>query len=422
VDTVVFPPAPYLIAVGAILRDRRSLVALGAQDVWPKPDGAFTGEVSTTMLTDCGVSTVLAGHSERRHVIGEGDELINAKVRAILAAGMTCVLCVGETLDQREAAQTDVVNERQLRAGLAGVREEATDRLVIAYEPVWAIGTGMTATPQDAQDAHGKIRSVLADLFGPLSGTVVAINDALERLDDSDDAARRLAGLRSPCHSEVAPHRAETRVGVFELRDLDLQLRSVRRRAAREDIEDEFRAVEHFPLDRLFDARDLPGREFVIEHHNPRVERLAQIPEFDELPGAHIRPGFWPLAGLREFAHDGRAGSLRERAEFTKGVTRIEFRFRQVDRCEHGAFLADFDGLSFFGLWQSDDPILQRCPSIRSATTPGISRIIYWQKTANRTHRVGAGRGRRSRRSEGMLVYWIIDLGGQRRKTRTSGL
>jgi len=161
-DVWVFPPFVYLDIVGDQLRGAKKGVALGAQDVYHEPDGAFTGEVSTSMLQDIGVGGVLAGHSERRHVIGEDDALVGKKVRAILDAGFTCVLCVGETLEQREAGKTDAVNEGQLRAALQDLPSNLWSRLVVAYEPVWAIGTGRTATPDDAQRAHEAIRSVLA--------------------------------------------------------------------------------------------------------------------------------------------------------------------------------------------------------------------------------------------------------------------
>ena len=165
VDVAVFPPFPYLLAVKSIIRDRGSAVKLGAQDVYHKPDGAFTGEVSTDMLKDCGVQVVLAGHSERRHVLGETDDLINAKVRATLEAGLECILCVGETLEQREAGHTDPVNQRQVRAGLADITGDMLERVVIAYEPVWAIGTGKNASPADAQDVHAKIRRLIGQLY-----------------------------------------------------------------------------------------------------------------------------------------------------------------------------------------------------------------------------------------------------------------
>lgn len=173
VEVVVFPPFPYLMSVGEILKG--GPVALGAQDVSERADGAFTGEVSCAMLRDCGASWVLAGHSERRHVIGESDALVNAKTRAALAAGISVILCVGEKLEQREAGQTNVVNETQIRAGLAGVEPNALSRLVIAYEPVWAIGTGRTASPADAQAAHAHIRKVLASIYSPDHASAIRI-------------------------------------------------------------------------------------------------------------------------------------------------------------------------------------------------------------------------------------------------------
>jgi len=165
VDVAIYPAFPYLDAVGAALAEAGSKVLLGAQDFYDQPEGAFTGEVSLGMLSDLGVKTVLVGHSERRHVIGETDEKLNQKVRAALAAGCHVVLCVGETLEQREQDRTDGVNAGQVCLGLAGVSKEQLSQVVIAYEPVWAIGTGKTATPGDAQSAHKAIRSVLAQQF-----------------------------------------------------------------------------------------------------------------------------------------------------------------------------------------------------------------------------------------------------------------
>jgi triosephosphate isomerase len=177
VDVVVFPPFPYLLAVGAIARGRSAStpVRLGAQDVFHERRGAFTGEVSVDMLADCGVQVVLTGHSERRHQLGESDHMVGAKTRAVLGAGLECILCVGEKLDERQTGQTDAVNERQLRIALSEVAREHVERLTIAYEPVWAIGTGKTATPADAQDAHFKIRRVLCDLFGSSAGEEIRI-------------------------------------------------------------------------------------------------------------------------------------------------------------------------------------------------------------------------------------------------------
>ncbi len=164
-DVTVCVPFPYLIPVRDALAG--SSVRLGAQDAYHQPDGAFTGEVSIAMLKDCGVSVLLTGHSERRHVIGETDDLINLKTRAGLDAGLDVILCIGERIEERKAGETDAVNDRQLRAGLSGVSAEQMARVTIAYEPVWAIGTGLAATPDDAQNAHANCRAVLGSLYGP---------------------------------------------------------------------------------------------------------------------------------------------------------------------------------------------------------------------------------------------------------------
>ena len=165
VDIAVFPAMPYLLSVSNIIRNRPTTIGVGAQDVFHEGNGAFTGEVSCAMLSDCGCKSVLAGHSERRHVIGETNAQVNLKVRAAIEAGLDAVLCVGETLAQREKGETDAVNAIQIREGLAEVGQRQMDHVVIAYEPVWAIGTGKTATPGDAQDAHAKIRGVVADIY-----------------------------------------------------------------------------------------------------------------------------------------------------------------------------------------------------------------------------------------------------------------
>ena len=177
VEVVVFPAFPYLSLVGKALSagGGATAIKLGAQDCYHEPNGAFTGEVSLSMLRDVGVTVVLIGHSERRHVIGEGDLLINRKVRAALDAGMEVVLCVGETLEQRQLNQTDAVNAAQLRYGLAGVEAGQMAQITIAYEPVWAIGTGKTATPADAQNAHHAIRNTLATAFGEPTAQAVRI-------------------------------------------------------------------------------------------------------------------------------------------------------------------------------------------------------------------------------------------------------
>jgi triosephosphate isomerase len=164
VTVAICPPFPYLIPVGEVLRS--SPVALGAQNLYPEKEGAFTGEVSPVMLRDVGCRYVILGHSERRHKLGEVDEFINHKVKAALASGLQVILCVGETLEQREANRTEGVLNEQLTGGLSGVSAEALGGLVLAYEPVWAIGTGHNATPEQAQQAHAFLRRRVAQLCG----------------------------------------------------------------------------------------------------------------------------------------------------------------------------------------------------------------------------------------------------------------
>jgi triosephosphate isomerase len=159
----VFPPFVYLQSV--IKAIGASGVGVGAQDVYFEPNGAFTGEISTSMLKDIGCTYCLCGHSERRHVIGETDELINKKLSAAISGGLLPILCIGELLSEREASQTNDVVNRQLENGLAGLSAEKVSAVTIAYEPVWAIGTGLTATPQQAQEVHGFIRKLLADMY-----------------------------------------------------------------------------------------------------------------------------------------------------------------------------------------------------------------------------------------------------------------
>lgn len=165
VEVIVCPAFPYLASAAKLLKENNTSIKLGAQDAYFQPNGAYTGEVSLSMLKDVGTQTVLTGHSERRHVLGESDTLINDKTLAALDAGLQVILCVGETLEQREAGKTDAINAGQLSFGLAGVTAAQMKNLVIAYEPVWAIGTGKTATPADAQNAHAAIRDHLAAMF-----------------------------------------------------------------------------------------------------------------------------------------------------------------------------------------------------------------------------------------------------------------
>ncbi|MEM8737180.1 MAG: triose-phosphate isomerase [Planctomycetota bacterium] len=164
-EVTVFPAFPYLAMVSGVLCDAGSPIKLGAQDCYAAANGAYTGEVSLSMLKDVGVAVVLVGHSERRHVVGENDVLVNEKILAALEAGFEVVLAIGETLEQREAGKTDAINLGQLGYGLAGVTDEQMSRVTIAYEPVWAIGTGKTATPADAQQAHQAVRQAIGFMF-----------------------------------------------------------------------------------------------------------------------------------------------------------------------------------------------------------------------------------------------------------------
>lgn len=176
-ELAVCPPFVYLDAVGAALRgfSPAARVELGAQDLYHEPNGAFTGEVSAAMLNDLGARIVLAGHSERRHVLGETDELVAKKTRAAAEAGLHCILCVGETLDERQAGRTDAVNERQTRAALAGLTPALASRVTIAYEPVWAIGTGEVATPEQIAAAHALIRKWVGTKLGGDAAATIRI-------------------------------------------------------------------------------------------------------------------------------------------------------------------------------------------------------------------------------------------------------
>lgn len=164
VDVAVCPPFPYLSAVADVVKG--SNVRLGAQNIYPEKEGAFTGEVSPAMLVDVGCQLVILGHSERRHKLNEDNPFINRKVHAALSAGLQVILCVGETLQEREGHLTEQVLDEQTTRGLEGITAETLNRIVIAYEPVWAIGTGKNATPQQAQDAHAFIRKRVGQLVG----------------------------------------------------------------------------------------------------------------------------------------------------------------------------------------------------------------------------------------------------------------
>ena len=175
VDVTVFPGLPYAAMVAGVFCDAGSHIKVGAQNFYHQPNGAYTGEVSLSMLKDIGVSVVMVGHSERRHVLGESDVLVNEKVLAGLEAGFEVVLAIGEKLEQREAGQTDAINAGQLGYGLAGVTAAQMSKITVAYEPVWAIGTGKTATPEDAQQAHAAVRAYLRFAYNDAVADAVRI-------------------------------------------------------------------------------------------------------------------------------------------------------------------------------------------------------------------------------------------------------
>jgi triosephosphate isomerase len=173
VDLAVCPPFVYLFSVSEIVKGTR--VALGAQNMYHQPNGAFTGETSAAMLLDAGCSHVILGHSERRHILGETDDEVNRKTAAALSAGLVPIVCVGETLEERESGETAMVVRRQFERSLAEVAAEQIDRLVIAYEPVWAIGTGKVATPEQAEEVHAELRNLLVQRYNEKAAEAVRI-------------------------------------------------------------------------------------------------------------------------------------------------------------------------------------------------------------------------------------------------------
>jgi triosephosphate isomerase len=175
VDVSVHPSFTSLRAIQTLLDADNIPISLGAQNCHWEEQGAYTGEVSPVMLAKLDVKYVIVGHSERREIFGESDEWVNKKVQSVLAHAMTPIMCVGETLDEREAGGTDDKVSGQVRAGLEGVTKEQVAGLVIAYEPIWAIGTGRNATPEDAQATCGVIRGVVADGFGAAAAAAVRI-------------------------------------------------------------------------------------------------------------------------------------------------------------------------------------------------------------------------------------------------------
>ena len=163
-EAVICVPALNIPAAQKALKGTR--ISVGAETLHEAASGAFTGEMAAGMLADIGVKYVIIGHSERRQYFGETDETVNKRATAVIKAGLTAIVCVGETLAERDAGKVEDVIVRQMKEGLKGLSSADADKLVIAYEPVWAIGTGRTATPEQAQDVHALIRKVLGEMIG----------------------------------------------------------------------------------------------------------------------------------------------------------------------------------------------------------------------------------------------------------------
>jgi triosephosphate isomerase (TIM) len=174
-EIVLCPPFTSLRSIQVLLQGEKLPVQLGAQTCHHEDEGAFTGEISAPMLARLDVRYVIAGHSERRALFGEDDAVVNAKVRAIQRHGMRPILCVGETLEEREAGRAVEVVTEQLRGSLEGIAVPDPEALVVAYEPVWAIGTGRTATPDDAQEMCAAVRAELAELYDPETADAIRV-------------------------------------------------------------------------------------------------------------------------------------------------------------------------------------------------------------------------------------------------------
>jgi triosephosphate isomerase len=172
-EIVLCPPFPALAAAAQAAGG--GAIAIGAQNLHWEDEGAFTGEVSGEMIVAAGATHAIVGHSERRQYFGETDETVKRRVFAALKVGLTPIVCVGETLEERESDSTETVLEKQFRGGLAALTGDQFSRIIIAYEPVWAIGTGRTATPEIADEAHRFLREIAADVFGPQHADAVRI-------------------------------------------------------------------------------------------------------------------------------------------------------------------------------------------------------------------------------------------------------
>ncbi len=217
VDISVHPPFTDIRTVQTTLETDRIPFFLGAQNCHSESSGAFTGEVSPSMLAKLNVAYVIVGHSERRELFGETDEIVNAKVKAVLAVEMTPILCVGETLEEREAGEAEAKVESQIRASLARIKPESVASMVIAYEPIWAIGTGRTASADDAQAMCATVRAVVRDKFGAgaadevriqYGGSVKPVNAAeLMTQPDIDGALVGGASLEAASFARIVQYR-----------------------------------------------------------------------------------------------------------------------------------------------------------------------------------------------------------------------
>lgn len=175
VDIAVCPPFTGLKAISTMIEIDGLDIALGAQDVHWEPEGAFTGAIAPRMLVELGCRYVIVGHSERREYFGETNDTVNRKVRAVFAAGMVPIMCVGETLATRDALETDSFVRTQVMEGARGLDAEQAARLIVAYEPIWAIGTGRTPTPESANDVCRAIRATIGAMYGPPAATQMRV-------------------------------------------------------------------------------------------------------------------------------------------------------------------------------------------------------------------------------------------------------
>ena len=215
---LICPPFPYLLPVGEVISTQRGQTR--RQNVYFEPPGAFTGEIAVPMLVDVGCRYVILGHSERRHVLGETDDLIGRKVAAAIAGGLDVILCVGEMLAEREADRTHVVLDKHLEGGLSQIKEEDLAHIVVAYEPVWAIGTGRTATPAQAQECHLHLRKWVESRYNSrrsmelriLYGGSVKADNALELMSQPDVDGALVGGASLKADSFLAIVEAAAKV------------------------------------------------------------------------------------------------------------------------------------------------------------------------------------------------------------------